>query len=811
MITYNDVFERGTGGLQPYSWQRRLAEEGLPETVEVPTGCGKTLAVVLAWLFRRRFAEQGTRIVTPRRLVFALPMRTLVEQTQQVIADCLARLDLADEVIIATLMGGEPASDEWRLHPERDAIVVCTLDMGLSGALNRAYGSSRYTWPVTFGLLNTDTHWVFDEVQLMGPAAGTSRQLQAFRAAFGVAIPASSTWMSATLDVDSLCTVDAPAVAHPLRLQPGDEPEPLMRRLGAPKVIERWLPDRSEKLDKASLAALRAEAVKEGHVPGTRTLAILNTVEAARLLHAALVKQGLEPILFHSRFRPPDRLTVIHDVLAAPGPNGSVVVATQVVEAGVDISSATLFTEVAPWPSIVQRAGRCNRFGEVQVDEVDEGLIPRLRWDEPLAAAPYRDPDLAVASEVLGRLTGSIITTRGIGDVQVRRTSGPLHQVLRRADLLRLFDTAPDLAGNDLDISPYIRDGDDLDVRVCWRAIGVDGEPSDPSPPARDELCPVPVGELRTWLKGARRVLRLEHVDLGDGRRRTHRWVLATADAVRPGQTYIADAAAGGYTAARGWDPSIGGLVELIDPHDGAPMTPIDETMGDDPASFRDGRRVTIDEHLDDVKRQVEAIFDGIGPLSAPAEARASAVAAGRWHDLGKVHPVFQATLVRSMAADDVGSGPWAKSGRAGGGRHQRPHFRHELASALALLGGAVALPGDVDRDLAIYLVAAHHGRVRMAIRSYADEGPDGKAGAIALGIHQGDRLDFTGVAGVAASGCTLDLAPMRLGAEGGSWVDLATRLRDRPDLGPFRLAHLEAIVRVADWLVSASYDEVSP
>jgi CRISPR-associated endonuclease/helicase Cas3 len=37
---------------------------------------------------------------------------------------------------------------------------------------------------------------------------------------------------------------------------------------------------------------------------------------------------------------------------------------------------------------------------------------------------------------------------------------------LRRKDLLDLFDTTPDLCGNDLDISRYIRDGDDTDVQV---------------------------------------------------------------------------------------------------------------------------------------------------------------------------------------------------------------------------------------------------------------------------------------------------------------------------------------------------------
>src|SRR5205814_778474 len=50
-----------------------------------------------------------------------------------------------------------------------------------------------------------------------------------------------------------------------------------------------------------------------------------------------------------------------------------------------------------------------------------------------------------------------------------------------------------------------------------------------------------------------------------------------------------------------------------------------------------------------------------------------------------------------------------------------RKHFRHELASALAVLDPANSLPED-SRDLITYLVSAHHGKVRLSIRSLPDE-----------------------------------------------------------------------------------------
>ena len=78
--TYDDNSHQGH---DPYPFQTRLATaKELPELIDIPTGLGKTDAVVLAWLWRRRFADEETRTATPRRLVYCLPMRTLVEQTR---------------------------------------------------------------------------------------------------------------------------------------------------------------------------------------------------------------------------------------------------------------------------------------------------------------------------------------------------------------------------------------------------------------------------------------------------------------------------------------------------------------------------------------------------------------------------------------------------------------------------------------------------------------------------------------------------------------------------------------------------------
>ena len=76
MQAFDEFFREATGHV-PYGYQVRIARGGLPAVVQAPTGTGKT-GVILAWLWRRLYGPD--RDGTPRRLVYALPQRSLVEQ-----------------------------------------------------------------------------------------------------------------------------------------------------------------------------------------------------------------------------------------------------------------------------------------------------------------------------------------------------------------------------------------------------------------------------------------------------------------------------------------------------------------------------------------------------------------------------------------------------------------------------------------------------------------------------------------------------------------------------------------------------------
>ncbi|MEO8165499.1 MAG: DEAD/DEAH box helicase, partial [Betaproteobacteria bacterium] len=170
-MSYADFFKRATrteeqpDGLKPFPYQSCLAEKPSPELLDVPTGMGKTAGVALAWLWKRGWREGGREAGpdagTPRRLVYCLPLRVLVEQTERSACRWLETLGISGTpgegtVSVHLLMGGsEDVRKATRAdYPEEDAILIGTQDMLLSRALMRGYGMSRYQWPIHFAWLH---------------------------------------------------------------------------------------------------------------------------------------------------------------------------------------------------------------------------------------------------------------------------------------------------------------------------------------------------------------------------------------------------------------------------------------------------------------------------------------------------------------------------------------------------------------------------------------------------------------------------------------------------------------------------------
>ncbi len=790
----DDLFRIAFGEqVTTFDYQARLAggSEGTAcesKLINVPTGCGKTAAVVLAWIWNRVTLRRAD---WPRRLIYCLPMRTLVEQTRDNVRQWLKNLgDLewdgenahTGKVGVHILMGGEGKID-WDLYPEHHAILIGTQDMLVSRALNRGYGMSRYRWPMHFGLLNNDCLWVLDETQLMGVSVETSAQLDAFRAAetFG---KCPTWWMSATLDRAQLNTVDhrEPKSGWPsIILGESDLASATVRkRIEARKTLSA-APLALTAETKKDYAKRLAEFIFTRHQNDTLTLVVVNRVARARAIYSALRKSGMAKgnlALIHSRFRPPDREKHAQ-LLKATGDR--IVIATQAVEAGVDVSARLLITELAPWSSLVQRFGRCNRGGEF-VDDAEVVWIEVETSNEDLAR-PYTAQDLDAAREGLKQVGSDV------GAALLKNISVPMPRVvrpvLRRKDLLDLFDTTPDLCGNDLDISRYIRDDDDTDVQVFWRALP-DGEPDEETPaPDRRELCRVSLADFAKFL-GAKTKPKAFVWDVLE-----EEWQQAMR--ARPGGVYLVTLEGGGYSDDLGWTRELSD--KPTDLHTGKNEPDSNDA---NPETFV-GRWISLQDHTYDV---VKATTDLVSALALTNDEIAALRTAARWHDTGKAHPAFQQMLRNGSAAPDSET-IWAKSASGRGGR-ARKGFRHELASALAWLVGA---PADAaERDLVAFLIAAHHGKVRLSIRALPNEDtPDGASDRLhARGVWDGEELPRIPLPDGAVGPVKLDLSFMQMGTgpHGPSWLSRMLSLRDQ--LGPFRLAYLETLLRVADMRASA-------
>ncbi|WP_259738076.1 DEAD/DEAH box helicase [Synechococcus sp. CS-205] len=716
-------FFTAAAGFPPLPFQLAWMEQEQPpaaiRTLEAPTGLGKTLATLVGWLWDR----QQQPAATPRRLVYQLPLRTL---TDQIAAECRAVIArLGAEIPVFVLRGGQIENDY--IHAlAQEAVIVGTLDQVVSRQLMRGYCCSRWSWPRHFAALNTDVRVVVDETQLQGAAVRTAIRLQQLHQEHGGPWPRELVLCSATLDPTLL-----PAGTPRFSLGEKDYEHPVaQRKVGRPKPLT--LAGDSDPVD----------LVRQEHQQGTLTLVVANTVKRAQTIHDGLI--GLPRLLLHSRFRRAERQSIEAQLSGFRG----VVMATQTVEAGVDLDARLLVTDLCPWASFVQRCGRVGR----NATYADATVIVL----EPEMALPYEEAELEDTRQRLA----------GLNDVAVRELMGveaPPQpgegERLTANTFTQLFDTHP-LEQGDIDIAPYLRVGEMRDASLLWR------ESLGPSmPPATDqELCPVPLRALQQRFP-------MVWSPRGDG------WAEIPSAQLQVGSVAAVACSAGGYDLQQGWQPTSTTAVPEV-------AIEASRLEPEDRSSFGVSVPVTLPQHLNDAWEEAEALCQALAIPSPMAEL----VIRSAWlHDIGKAHPVFQGT----MRANGCGEGQWAKA-PGWGSRHSRPGFRHEVASALAALHLG-------EEDLITYLLMSHHGKVRLRLEPFPWQNRDGPL----HGVIAGEELPA--VEGVSPA-TTLPYPPRGLGK---GWAPMARHLLRSH--GPFRLAALEAVIREADFRASRRWQVPPP
>jgi CRISPR-associated endonuclease/helicase Cas3 len=952
-LFFDDFFCTATGFEKPFEYQCRLAcgpaaslqrrqflkngTECKSQLINVPTGLGKTAAVVLAWLWNRVLcSDEGRRVSWPRRLVYCLPMRTLVEQTRGNVSQWLIRLAYAaapDDGVVAkavnelsptarelletertklrlqttklmrakeklfwllehspiVLMGGEELDDarrNWDLYPEKPAILIGTQDMLLSRALNRGYGMTRYRWPMHFGLLNNDCLWVLDETQLIGPGLSTACQLEAFRRAnaeeskpqgFGAYGDAGSvTWyMSATSNREHLNTREWRGVTRPGDFEfsldaqekattdgPIAQRRLAVKRLQAERTWNFENPRNSDavvaEILKIHEEMLRAVTSKP-ELPA-RTLIICNTVDHAVSVHsllAAKAPKSCDLLLLHSRFRPPERRDQMKRLTfpdLAVFAKGQIVVSTQVIEAGVDVSSAILCSEIAPLASLVQRLGRVNRSGEfngspwkptalivgVGVEEAptrESKDAQKNRVRENLKRClPYDLTACEAAWNSLQKLNDDA-SPANFGDIQddIAASIARCPYSLQRHELGDFFDTDANLSLGFTDVSPFVRGLDeDTDVHVLWRENWIQedsqdgmGKPRFTANFQRDEICSIPISRARAALGIVNQGWLWRGKESG--------WISVRDSGVAPGMTILLPMSAGGYSQEVGWtgNPTDNKHRSYYQPQ----ADPSDEDLL---SCLEHGWR-SIDAHTGEVAEELAKLLDELLPGAGNKSERDALRSAVPWHDIGKNHPAWQQEVLKALETAGIEGNdehrPFAKfslsdspqlveNGQRLTGqalkakvkelrRSFRPGFTHEVASALAFRDAeqkqfGPARDTELPSLLAEYVIMSHHGRVRRVLRDEIPKFPKKENDTDTVrGVENGTAIPPVTINGQTffCESLSNDCRRMGRDADGHeSYTRAVLRLLDW--YGPFRLAFFEALIRAADMRASAQANQ---
>ena len=655
--------------------------------IDVPTGFGKTAAVVLAWLWNRVLQRRRD---WPRRLVYCLPMRTLVEQTFRNTNRWIRNLELSDEVRLHMIMGGEGAG-EWDTEAERNAVLVGTQDMLLSRALNRGYGMSRYRWPMHFGLLNNDCLWVMDEVQLMGPGLWTSAQLDWMRNdRFRSLKPCVTWWMSATIRSGFLETLDRrKAKLHKPTCVGLDGRDRTHEVLQARRPCKLWKPGPTRRTrtreragnNRSAFAPALAEAVAGEHQDASLSLVVCNTVPVAQQVYAAVRDTYAGPsdvVLLTSRFRAWER-DVNQDKLlafeaarkralteASVSVPGLICVSTQVIEAGVDVSARRLWSEIAPWPSLIQRLGRLNRDGRLNGDArawLWEGPEKPKRSERFIG--PYEADAVKLGHKLLNALVaayesdGALSATDVLASLSAREETRELVEKAlasapepcpRAIDVHGLFSTEPDVFGGFTDVSTFVRSQDEnADLTVFWREWHSEAElarSEDLIGPAfaRDEGCVVTAGALRRFLEAPGK----RSAWIWDDQREA--WRSVRTGEIRPGMLLMLRRDDGGYSRELGWT---GRMTDQLD--DAPPPGEPHERFADDRYS-EGGAWVTLGNHLRDAEQEAARIVQA---LNLNDDLGSAVIHAASEHDIGKALPQWQGALPKPPPRE---GNVWAKA-----------------------------------------------------------------------------------------------------------------------------------------------------
>lgn len=338
------IVDHRLGGGTPRPFQRAVAESPSAVTfVKAGCGTGKTLAAYM-WAAKKH---------PTRRLFFCYPTTgTATEGFKDYLLEPDVRADLfhsrreVDFEIFLNTGGDEQHVDAdaairiESLDAWSTPIVACTVDTVLGVVQNNKRG--LFAWPAL-----AQSAFVFDEIhayddKLFGALVRFLRDLPGLPSLLMTASLPKPREEALRNTLKKFRNIDLAPIAGPKEL------EELPRYHKAIANDNGPLP-------------LICETLKNGG----KVLWVCNTVRRVMGAAQAAEAAGLDPMLYHSRFKYEDRVQRHKEVVESfdlkknPGP--ALAICSQVAEMSLDLSADLLVTDVAPVPALIQRLGRLNR------------------------------------------------------------------------------------------------------------------------------------------------------------------------------------------------------------------------------------------------------------------------------------------------------------------------------------------------------------------------------------------------------------------------------------------------------------------
>jgi CRISPR-associated endonuclease/helicase Cas3 len=378
-----DVYFEGLTGHTPFPWQRALFREFLAKrfvkTCDIPTGLGKTSILAIWVLALAHHVRVGAVAGFPRRLVYVVNRRTVVDQAtretehmRDALATNLELKQVADAVrslaacpsdsplAISTLRGQFADNAEWRDDPARPAVVVGTVDMVGSRLLFGGYGCGFKSRPLHAGFLGQDTVLVHDEAhlepafqELIGAIEAEQRRCREFGCFRVMALTATS-----RSGDDQFQLTDADR----------DDSE-VRKRLSAKKGVAFFsIRDENQTADQV------AQHARQHKDSGQAILVFLRKLDDVERVTKTLRKTSAHVQTLTGTLRGLERDNLakqdlvfarfLRNASVTSMPDTVYLVCTSAGEVGTDISADHLVCDLTPFDSMAQRFGRVNRFGD---------------------------------------------------------------------------------------------------------------------------------------------------------------------------------------------------------------------------------------------------------------------------------------------------------------------------------------------------------------------------------------------------------------------------------------------------------------